>query len=89
LDIQKAYDTVPTIAIEKGLRRIKVPENIITLICKLLDARLLKIDTPHGETEEFKPDIGIPQGDGLSPLLWSIFYDPLLCKLQQNTEGTG
>jgi hypothetical protein len=31
--------------------------------------------------------IGIDQGEVISPLLWCIYYDPLLCQIQDNNEG--
>jgi hypothetical protein len=29
----------------------------------------------------------LPQGDAMSPLLWNIFYDTLLCRLQKDSVG--
>ena len=31
--------------------------------------------------------MGIDQGEVISPLLWCIYYDPLLCEIQQRNLG--
>lgn len=87
LDIKKAFDTVPSEALKRSLRRIHVPNQTIELIISLVDNRLITISTPHGDTDTFIPTRGIPQGDPISPILWAIFYDPLLVKLQKDTIG--
>ncbi len=38
-------------------------------------------------TSPFKKLRGLPQGDVISPLLWSIFYEPLLTFLQIHSKG--
>ena len=85
LDIYKAYDSVPYDAVEKSLKRLQIPEELVQLIMTIMKDRKLTISTPYGATEEFIPQKGLPQGDALSPILWAIFYDPLLCHLQENT----
>jgi ribonuclease HI len=87
LDIKKAYDTVPPEAMRMAYRRIKIPETYIKLIMTMNDQRTLKIITPYGPTEEINPKIGLPQGDISSPLDWLIFYDPLLCMLENHSDG--
>jgi hypothetical protein len=87
LDIRKAYDTVPLSAIILTLKRIKCPNRFIALIAQLFKQRAFQIQTAYGFTDTFSPLNGIPQGDPLSPLLWLIFYDPLLIRLQQQTPG--
>jgi ribonuclease HI len=87
LDIKKAYDTVPWRAVEYGLHRIKAPTKLIRMIKALFFERSITIATIHGNTQQFKPTRGLPQGDAMSPILWAIFYDPLLIKLQKETIG--
>ena len=87
LDIQKAYDSVPLIAIELSLRRLAIPEQFINIIKCLHNNRTLQISTPYGLGPEFTPSVGLPQGDKISCILWNIFYDPLLTKLQELNLG--
>lgn len=49
--------------------------------------RCNKIITHYGLTEEYSPMTGLDQGGVDCPLLWRIFYDPLLCFLQKHTKG--
>ena len=87
LDVEAAYDKVPKSAIYAGLKRLHVPQHIVNLLDNMESTRRLQVDTPFGLTKEFRPVLGLAQGSLLSPLLWNIFYNPLLLLLQQNTQG--
>jgi exonuclease III/ribonuclease HI len=87
LDITKAFDSVPYRAIIKGLQRLGTTAETTRLITSLLTNRIVTIVTPYGETDQFTPSRGVPQGDTISPILWNIFYEPLLLRLQQETAG--
>ena len=50
----------------------------------LFHERRLKIITAHGLTEEIVAGDGIDQGEVISPLIWRIFYDPLLERIQDD-----
>ena len=78
LDIQKAYDSVPMIALKICLQRIGASERLINIISMLMNNRELRISTDAGLSQGFIPENGLPQGDKISPILWNIFYDPLL-----------
>ncbi|RHZ78512.1 hypothetical protein Glove_162g73 [Diversispora epigaea] len=47
----------------------------------LLENRFNQVITVHGNTAEYKVKDGIDQGDIISPLLWRIFYEPLICRI--------
>jgi hypothetical protein len=87
LDIQKAYDTVPNEALRLCLKRIAVQTKIINLIICMQSSRSIHINTPYGPTTPFTPERGLPQGDVISCLLWNIFYDTLLQRLQNSRIG--
>jgi ribonuclease HI/exonuclease III len=86
LDIEKAYDTVPEIALQLALNRIGASQHLIKIIRMLHRNRNIRIITAAGLSKEITPARGLPQGDKISPLLWNIFYDALLCKLDE-AEG--
>ena len=71
---------------DEFLRRIKILENIINFIIFLFNKRQIRIITSFGLTEPFIGEDGIDQGETISLLLWRIFYDPLLCQIQQDQE---
>ena len=81
-DVEKAFDSVPLEAIRASLIRINIPTNVCITIISILTERRLNIQTPYGPAEAFNPKNGVPQGDTISPILFRIFYDPLLTKLK-------
>jgi hypothetical protein len=85
-DTAKAFDTVNLEMLHKALTRIKIPEKAINILLLLFQERQFKIITNNGLTDSITAGDGIDQGETISPLLWRIFYDPLLCKVQDNKE---
>lgn len=88
LGIKRAYDSVPTNAIQKALERIDLPKEVIELIMNIYRNRHMKVRTCFGYSSGFKEHNGIDQGDSISPLIWNIFYDMLLAKLSKMEKGT-
>lgn len=43
--------------------------------------------TAFGHSNAFKAGDGIDQGDAISPLIWKIFYDPLLARIQRDPHN--
>ncbi|CAB5353542.1 unnamed protein product [Rhizophagus irregularis] len=89
MDISKAYDSVSSISLKKAMERIKLPEQWINLVLDISHNRFNKVIVNNDLTEEYKVEDGIDQGEVWSPLLWRIFYDPLLCKLDDKRDDYG
>jgi hypothetical protein len=83
-DMKKAFDSVPLKSLELVLQRIKIPKRTIKYILNLFHKRQLRIITAYGLTEEVTAGDGIDQGEVISPLIWRIFYDPLLERVQED-----
>ncbi len=83
-DMAKAFDSVGLIPLAKTLERIKIPNNIISFIIDNFKNRKISVITAYGISEPFVGEDGIDQGETISPLLWRIFYDPLLCRIQDD-----
>jgi hypothetical protein len=83
-DTAKAFDTVNLEMLRKALSRICLPNKAIDLIISLFQDREFKVIIDEGLTDSVIAGDGIDQGETISPLLWRIFYDPLLCKIQGN-----
>jgi hypothetical protein len=86
-DLSKAYDRVDLQYLKLALNRIKVPMAFSTLITNLFINRKNAVFTNVGLTEQYDIKIGIDQGEVISPLLWVIYYDPLLCEIQKQKLG--
>ena len=84
--MKKAFDSVSLTALKAAMERIKLPEITIKLILNLFQGRQSRIITHWGHTEAFTIDDGIEQGEVLSPLIWRIFYDPLLERVQKDPK---
>jgi hypothetical protein len=85
-DISKAFDSVNLESLHKAMRRINVPPNYRKIIMNLLHKRSIQINTNHGFTNEATISKGLDQGETLSPLLWTIFYDPLVSKINNKEK---
>jgi len=69
--------------LKKAIERLKLPESFNNLTCNLFTNQKNKVFTAVGTTEPYNVLVGIDQGEIISPLLWCIYYDPLLCQIQQ------
>jgi exonuclease III len=87
LDMSKAYDRVNIYMLEKAMDRIKLPLGFIRFIKELFLGRKNQVFTAKGLTDPYDVLVGIDQGEIISPLLWCIYYDPLLCHLQKKNIG--
>ena len=82
-DMRKAYDSVAWQGLQLAMSRINIPIHIIKLFEHIHKNRKSFGLTAHGSTDLFKVEDGIDQGETYAPLLWRIFYDPLLIAVQQ------
>jgi Reverse transcriptase (RNA-dependent DNA polymerase) len=86
-DISKAFDSVDPYMMKLALQRIKIPEQIINIINFIGENRMARGITEYGPTEVYRVIKGVDQGDSISPLLWCIFYDPLLTEINTLRGG--
>src|SRR2546429_9756829 len=85
-DMSKAFDSVGMVPLTFALKRIKLPQLAIDFFINLFKDHKMRIITSFGLSDEFTAKDGIDQGEVCSPLIWRIFYDPLLCRIQQDTS---
>src|SRR5436305_2588979 len=64
-----------------AMSRLKIPARFVNLTINLFSNRFNSIITAFGNTSPYKVQIGIDQGEVISPLLWVIYIDPLLTML--------
>src|SRR6266480_7620524 len=85
--MSKAYDSVNIEMLHKALLRIKIPSTLINIILDIFNHRNNSVITPFNNTEPYIVEDEIDQGDTISPLLWRIFYNPLLSKVSRVHTG--
>ncbi|GBB95042.1 hypothetical protein RclHR1_24660001 [Rhizophagus clarus] len=73
--------------LKKAIERIKILPNFIKTISNLFKNRQNQVITTYGLTDPYDVLIGIDQGEVILPLLWCIYYDPLLCEIEQRKLG--
>ena len=86
-DMRKAFDSVSMTALELAMKRIQFPEKLITFIKYLYKDHKIRVITEKGPTSFFTASDGIDQGEVISLLMWRIFYDLLLVRIQQAKLG--
>src|SRR5207253_5024043 len=77
-DMSKAYDTVHIPLLTKALNRIKFPKTIQQIILDIHSQRQYQVITNLGNTNPYIVQDSIDQGETITPILWRIYYDPLL-----------
>ena len=82
-DMSKAYDRVNIFMLQHALKWLKLPLIFIKFITNLFIRRKNQVFTEHGLTDKYDLLVGIDQGEVICPLLWCIYYDPLLSFIQQ------
>ena len=80
-DMAKAFDSIRMVPLRHALTRIRLLPIAVEFIINLFIHRKMKIITQYGLSDELQAQDGIDQGEVISPLVWRIFYDPLLCRI--------
>jgi hypothetical protein len=86
-DIAKAFDSVNLASLGKALDRIHIPKKLKKIMLRLLNKRFLRVNTEEGLTERIIASKGLDQGEVLSPILWAIFYDPLIARIAKYSNN--
>ncbi|KAL8582146.1 hypothetical protein ACOMHN_004065 [Nucella lapillus] len=85
LDLAKAFDTVLHDLVRKGMQRFGVPDFLVNVVADMYEGAKTTFTVKGGQTEPITIGSGVKQGDPLSPILFDMALDPLLCLLK--TEG--
>ena len=85
--MSKAFDKININRLQEICKKIGIPEKGINFITELHTSRLAKIITAHGLTAPININSGIEQGETYSPLLWKIYYDPILTFISKKYQN--
>ena len=85
--MSKAYDSVNFELLKHSLSRLALPLPIINTLMDILSDRNNQVITNLSLTPSYPVHNGIDQGETITPLLWRIYYDPLISYIHSNTAG--
>src|SRR5207244_4928209 len=85
--MSKAYDSVHLPLLRLTLLRINCPESLTNLIINIFKHRANQVITNLGKSQSYLVQDGIDQGETISPILWRIYYDPLISLISTNHKG--
>jgi len=78
IDYSKAFDCVDHETMWNTLRRMGIPEHLISLLHNLYDKQTATVRTEHGDTEQFGIGKGVRQGCILSPMLFNLYAERVM-----------
>ena len=80
----KAFDSVGLTPLNKIMVCIKIPVALKEFIMNLFYKRQIRVITRFSISESFTGKDDIDQEETIFLFLWRIFYNPLLCQIQDN-----
>ena len=75
VDLEKAFDRVPTEVLYWSLRRKGISEKLVRVIRSMYDGAMTTVRSGQGKTSAFEIKVGVHQGSCLSLLLFIIVMD--------------
>ena len=75
VDLEKAFDTVPSEMLMATQRWMGVPEAKLRMVESMYEKSTARVVVGEGASEEFEVKIGLRQGSVLSPLLFIAVLD--------------
>jgi len=87
IDLCTAYDLVDRKIVWKIMQRMEYPETFIEMLRSLYQVTNIKINFGAEETGKIKGNISLRQGCPLSMLLFDIYIEPLINRLEKEMIG--
>ena len=84
--MSKAFDTIDRSRLLNILKARGISEDNVTLIKILLNNTSLQVKQGENIAREFKTNRGVPQGDGLSPILFTLYLDEALKEIDREID---
>jgi len=81
IDYSHAFDSIIRESILTSLHSNKISPKLINLIKLTLENTTVKVKVNNNYTSDFRVDIGVKQGDPLSPILFNLIIDTVLTQL--------
>ena len=87
IDFKKAFDSVIHKAVFLKMQNVGISGLFYNIVKDMYDGNILQLKIGHGMTDEFHSEIGVSQGDTLSPNLFKIFMNDLLDIFDEECDG--
>jgi hypothetical protein len=86
IDFRKAFDSVWRQGLWRVLRYMGYPEKIVRILENLYEGTFSAVRTNGELSEWFETGVGVMQGCVLSPLLFNIFLELIICRSLADVE---
>ena len=87
VDFTKAYDTIVRERMWMVMREMGAPEHFIAKVAALHEATHVKVRIGSLLGEEFRTKLGLRQGCVLAPVLFNLYLDSIMRRVQQDLHG--
>ena len=87
IDLSKAFDSIPKDGLLYKLSHVIPRGRFLSLLQNILMNKNYQILFNDEESNTFKLNNGIPQGDSLSPTLFCLYMNDLLIELEKNLDA--
>ena len=88
LDLARAFDSVEYSTIMRAAEAAGIPPLLISYLKNLYVSRTTTLSSTDWSSEPIKVMRGVKQGDPLSPIIFNLVIDQLLCSLPQECGST-
>ena len=89
VDYRKAFDFVDRASLWSKMLSLGINGNILKVICNIYSKAKSCIKSSKGASDFFRCNIGVRQGENLSPLLFAIFLNDFEFFLSRDTNYNG
>ena len=87
IDFKKAFDSVLHQAVLLKMQNIGIKGLFYNIVKNMYTDNILRLKIGNGMTDEFSSEIGVRQGDTLSPNLFKIFINDIVDAFDKDCDG--
>ena len=85
-DLRNAFGSIPHELLWFSLRSIGVPDEVASILMDIYEGSSFKVQTAGGLTEEIPQEWGVKQGCPISPLVFNLAIEGLICGIESSSS---